>query len=540
MKIGHKLTAGFLGISALVGIVGAISINQQLQTAKKLAIREAEHVAETMATSITHQISLRKTDGRERAAIEYDLESLQKYIEDFHRVQHRDAEVVDVNKKILADVIPEDVGTICNIDPQNEIAQTLHDGITRTFLEKSEDYPEGAQQVVVPIRTERQKILGAIILEYTPLYEEAIAEANHSIVSTTTISFICVALAILLGILISKSISRPIQAVTQVAQQVTEESNFDLQAPITTQDEVGTLSSSINQLINRVKQLLEEQKVATAREATLIQSEKMSNLGRMVAGIAHEINNPVNFIYGNLSQANEYMNDLFALIHTYETTLPSPPVAVQQKAEEIDREFLEEDAPKLVQSMKVGAERVRQIVLSLRNFSRLEESEARPLDLHECLDSTLLILSNRIKKGITVERNYSDLPMVEGFSGSLYQVFMNILSNAIDALEDYNTQQTSEEIRTNPSAIRIWTELIQQQWVAIHVADNGPGMNEEIRAQLFEAFFSTKPSGKGTGLGLSISYQIVVEKHGGKLYCHSSPGKGTEFVIEIPIHQSVT
>jgi signal transduction histidine kinase len=269
------------------------------------------------------------------------------------------------------------------------------------------------------------------------------------------------------------------------------------------------------------------------QEAQLVQSEKMSSLGRMVAGVAHEINNPVNFIYGNLEPAIQHVEDLLELLRIYHQEIPNPPLEVEEYATEIDVEFVEEDLPKVLQSMKFGADRVRQIVLSLKNFSRLDEAEAHTVNLHECIDSTLLILNNRIKKGITVECNYGDIPTIEGFAGSLYQVFMNIINNALDALDAKQNPQDSPKIA-------IATERQDNNWVVVRIADNGSGIAPEDQAKIFETFFTTKPRGVGTGMGLSISYQIVVEKHGGQLTCKSEVGSGTEFIISLPIRlQSV-
>ncbi|BAY22249.1 integral membrane sensor signal transduction histidine kinase [Calothrix sp. NIES-2100] len=341
------------------------------------------------------------------------------------------------------------------------------------------------------------------------------------------------AIATLLAWLTSRTITRPVQTLTNMAQRVTKESNFDLQTPVTSTDEVGILGDAFNQLLQRVKSLLEEQNLAALRqqqlqESQLLQSEKMSSLGRMVAGVAHEINNPVNFIYGNLEPAINHVEDLLELLRLYQQEIPNPPPAVEDFAAEIDVEFVEEDLPKVLQSMKFGADRVRQIVLSLKNFSRLEEAEAHAVNLHECIDSTLLILNNRIKKGITVERNYGDIPHIEGFAGSLYQVFMNIINNALDALE--GKQNTQE-----PPKIAIATERQDNNWVVVRIADNGSGIPLENQAKIFETFFTTKPRGVGTGMGLSISYQIVVEKHQGQLTCKSEVGRGTEFIISLPI-----
>jgi signal transduction histidine kinase len=275
----------------------------------------------------------------------------------------------------------------------------------------------------------------------------------------------------------------------------------------------------------------------------LIQSEKMSSLGQLVAGIAHEINNPVNFIYGNLSHATDYIQDLLKLLQLYQRHYPNPDSEIQAEAEAIELDFLIYDLPKLLSSMKVGAERIQKIVLSLRNFSRMDEAEVKPVNIHEGIDSTLLILQNRLKakpnsSGIQVIKNYGDLPLIECYPGQLNQVFMNIISNAIDAIEEKANLSKNLELNTQePSTIRIGTELSNSNEVIIKIADNGTGIPENIQRRLFDPFFTTKPVGSGTGLGLSISYQIVAETHGGQLQCNSCVGKGTEFLIKIPLNQ---
>nr|WP_290227775.1 PAS domain-containing protein [Trichocoleus desertorum] len=277
-------------------------------------------------------------------------------------------------------------------------------------------------------------------------------------------------------------------------------------------------------------------------QTQIIQSEKMSSLGQLVAGVAHEINNPVNFIYGNLKHANEYTQDLLGLLQLYQQHYPQPAAAVTAEVEAIDLDFLMEDLPKLLSSMKVGADRIRQIVISLRNFSRMDESEMKEVDLHEGIDSTLMILQHRLKAGhdhpaIKLVKNYGDVPWVECYVGQLNQVLMNILSNAIDAIEERDQQRSSQDIKQYPSQICIQTEELHPERVRITIADNGPGMPETVQQRLFDPFFTTKPIGKGTGLGMSISYQIVTEKHGGSLRCVSQVGQGTQFIIEIPIQQ---
>jgi len=310
----------------------------------------------------------------------------------------------------------------------------------------------------------------------------------------------------------------------------------------------------------------------TQTQAQLIQSEKMSSLGQLVAGIAHEINNPISFVYGNVDYASQYIQELLHLIHCYQQHYPNPPEGIKAEMEAIDYEFLVDDLPKLLDSMKVGADRICEIVLSLRNFSRLDEAEIKAVDLHEGIDSTLLILQHRLKaKGkdceIQILKEYGDLPKVECYSGQLNQVFMNLLTNAIDALEEKRVGTGSEHSTASP-CIQIRTEVKDSNsllkddnhpvlngsatppssldaneaapltCVLIRIADNGTGMSEAVHRRLFDPFFTTKPVGKGTGLGLSISYRIVVEKHKGQLIVNSELGQGTEFIIELPLRQS--
>jgi light-regulated signal transduction histidine kinase (bacteriophytochrome) len=298
------------------------------------------------------------------------------------------------------------------------------------------------------------------------------------------------------------------------------------------------------QVAERTAELSQTLENLQKAQTQLIQTEKMSSLGQLVAGVAHEINNPVNFIYGNLTHVTRYARDLLELVQLYQQCCPNPDVPVQAKVEEIDLDFLEQDFPKTLASMRVGADRIRQIVLSLRNFSRVDQAEVKSIDIHEGLDSTVLILQHRLKNkstalNIHLIKDYGDLPLVECYAGQLNQVFMNLMGNAIDALEDQHLGASGQG-RSEPPTIWIQTKRLNSEWVAIRIQDNGSGMTEETRRHLFDPFFTTKPVGKGTGLGLSISHQIITEKHGGQLRCISAPGQGAEFIIEIPVQPAQT
>ncbi|MBD2607612.1 GAF domain-containing protein [Scytonema hofmannii FACHB-248] len=289
---------------------------------------------------------------------------------------------------------------------------------------------------------------------------------------------------------------------------------------------------------HQAEQLAQALEELQQTQAQLIQTEKMSSLGQLVAGVAHEINNPINFIYANLSPVFEYAKGLLSMLALYQQQYPNPSREICDLAKGIDLEFIAEDLPKILSSLKVGSDRIRQIVLSLRNFSRLDEAQMKKVDIHEGIDSTLLILQHRLKpvpnsRGIEVVKEYNNLPLVECYAGQLNQVFMNVLSNAIDALEE-TLEKNPGEISDRPQ-IRIITEVINNDQVVIRIADNGSGIPEDIKTRIFDPFFTTKPVGKGTGLGLSISYQIVVNKHGGVFQCNSQPKSGTEFWIQIPI-----
>ncbi len=321
-----------------------------------------------------------------------------------------------------------------------------------------------------------------------------------------------------------------------------QEDEVDLLMQIGTQLGVGLQQAELLEQTQRQKEeITQTLKELQHTQSQLIQSEKMAGLGQLVAGVAHEINNPISFIYGNITYVTEHAENLLKLLRLYQKQYPKITGEIQKQAAALDLDFISDDLPKVLTSMKIGADRISQLVLSLRSFSRLDETGMKPVDLHEGIDSTLLILQHRLQPetnsfAIEVVKQYGELPPLVCYGAQINQVFMNILNNAIDALEN---SATSRKKIDNP---KIWirTEVISGNTILIWIADNGCGIPEIRRSRIFEPFFTTKQPGQGTGLGLSISYQIIVEKHGGNIKCVSEPGKGCEFWIEIPIKRTAS
>ncbi|MEB3826799.1 ATP-binding protein [Phormidium sp. CCY1219] len=323
-------------------------------------------------------------------------------------------------------------------------------------------------------------------------------------------------------------------------------------------EELATLNEALRESDARerekAQQLAKALQELQRTQTQLIKQEKMSDLGELVGSIAAEITNPINFISGNLTHAESYAKDLLNLLYLYQQHYPHPEAEIAEELEAMDLEFIIQDLPRMLSSMKVGANRIRDIIQALRNFTRLEESELKPVDIHEGLNSTLLILQHRLKgktgrRGIEVIKEYGTLPEVECYPGHLNQVFINLLSNAIDALESQRngdgkvgdrTPKTDEGNSSTPApTIRIRTEKAEEHQVAICISDNGSGIERDIQSKIFDPFFTTKQNQKGIGVGLAISHQIVVEKHGGTIHCISEAGRGAEFIVKIPLHQGV-
>jgi signal transduction histidine kinase len=426
-----------------------------------------------------------------------------------------------------------------------------------------------------PLATQMLTVLDAIVNDQQGSLTQELKAGDASLTTAQWQNLLtglaAVGVSVGMTIFFRRQIADPIQRLTEATHRITE-GDFEVNAIVESQDEIGQLALTFNQMTcslkesreqlehynhnleNEVKDRTQElqgknQQLEQAfdelksTQAQLVQTEKMSSLGQMVAGIAHEINNPVNFIHGNVNYVDQYSQSLLELLHLYRSHYPTPNAAIQDKIEDIDLPFVEADLSSVLSSMKIGTSRIQEIVKSLRIFSRLDEAEVKNVDLHDGIDSTLMILQSRFKAtadrpAIQVIKDYGDLPKVECYAGQLNQVFMNILSNAIDAIEESTQKLTFAEAEEQANAVRIQTQVIQDDSIKITISDNGTGIPEDVRSRLFDPFFTTKAVGKGTGLGLSISYQIVAEKHHGKLYCESIVGEGTRFCIEIPVQQT--
>jgi signal transduction histidine kinase len=300
-----------------------------------------------------------------------------------------------------------------------------------------------------------------------------------------------------------------------------------------------TVTQKTHELQQQQRQLAEMRLESRRIRKHMIQMEKLATLGQMISGISHEINNPINFIYGNIPYVEEHVQDLLTVLQIYQENCSAELPAIQTVLEEIDLEFVLEDLPRIVDSMKLGADRIRELVLTLRNFYRLDEAEMKPANLIEGIEDTLLLLQHRYKQGIEIIKEFDDLPDVECHINQINQVFMNLLSNAIDALVQQEEEDELCDRAIAPKQIRIATKSLNNNWISISIYDTGAGISSDAQDRLFDPFFTTKPIGVGTGLGLSISRQIITETHHGQIHCRSTPGRGTTFTVELPIQQPI-
>ena len=530
--------------------IGILETHQHLLTFSAI-LNDPEQVSKNYALFLKHREKFQKqwnefeeTEGATGGVEEEEgeLEAIQDFLEIYEDFPDL---YIQETTKILQEL------NILDLQPENRNAAKakLLQFNDRKLVRQLDGFSDGLVEL-----TDRLEEEYALAQSYTA---QAYYLRPQIIVGSTLLS---VLVAMFLAAYITHTISYPLKLSTKIAKRVTQQEDFDLQAPVFTKDEVGVLSQSLNDLISKVNHLLRERDLMNQHlhdkniyleetlqelqttQAQLIQSEKMSSLGQLVAGVAHEINNPVSFIHGNLVHATEYIQELLELLALYQDCYPKPSEEIQTQIEGIELGFIVKDLTKLLKSMQVGTERIRDIVLSLRNFSRLDEADFKRVDIHEGIDNTLMILRNRLKATekrpeVQIIKDYGELPLVECYPGQLNQVFMNLLTNAVDALEESNKEFSYLDIEEEPNFITITTKLIDAQWVRVCIADNGLGINQELKSKLFDPFFTTKPVGKGTGLGLSISYQIVTDKHHGKIYCNSQLGQGTEFVLEIPVRQ---
>ena len=548
-SLTNKLTVAMSGLA-----VGAVLIVSGLGLLRERANfhRELEQQAELMLESL----SVASSDALYFKQFEEASEVIHNLGNRFQNKQLLVmARLYQTDGRILADAFAEDQHII-RLEPNRFGEKILLNN--QLIL----DWQQGTLVAGKPIWVGDEPVGALSIgLSTSPLQEKL----RKTLLEGLLAALIAAISSIVLARFLSRSITKPLQQLTTATKKITagQWQTITLQ----TNDELTTLAHAFNHMSAQLHTMVESlerqadeleqsRHIAQSRaneleqalhelhqtQDQLIQQEKMSALGQMVAGIAHEINNPVTFIHGNLKPAQAYITELLSLIDLYQKHYPNPPSEIVEEYLAIDLPFLKKDVVKLLFSMRIGAERIAGIVKSLRTFSRLDESLCKAVDLHDCIESTLVILEHRLKANSTraaieINKDYGQLPLVECFAGQLNQVFMNLLTNAIDALDESLTQTTPDSEEVILRHIYIHTAMTSDNHVHIQIGDNAGGISPKEQSRIFDPFYTTKPVGKGTGLGLAISYQIVTELHGGQLTCKSVLGQGTDFFITIPCSQ---